>query len=94
MKTERELFEETLINMGYHESAFSFDSQTGMYALEMTQENWRIWQASASREGYKLVPVDSLKIVLNCIDQDNLFFINGAFKALDDVEKAMIGASE
>lgn len=58
MKTEKELFKETLINMGYHESAFSFDSQTEMYALEMTQENWRIWQASASREGYKLVPVE------------------------------------
>ena len=59
MKSEREMFKATLIGMGYHESAFSFDSQTGMYALEMTQENWCIWQASASREGCKLVPVDT-----------------------------------
>ena len=27
---------------------------------------WRAWLASASREGYKLVPVDSLKEIISC----------------------------
>ena len=27
---------------------------------------WRAWLASANREGYKLVPVDSLKEIISC----------------------------
>lgn len=92
MKSERDLFELWCTKddeFCIHRYACSDD-----YSDDYTQCAWMAWQASANREGYKLVPVDSLKIVLNCIDQDNLFFINGAFKALDDVEEAMIGANE
>lgn len=55
MKTERELFREWYEN-AYHEIINILPS--GQYASLRQQHSWDAWQASAQREGYKLVPVN------------------------------------
>jgi len=73
MKTERELFEvemEKLIgkvlSIKYSEEEGGYVAHKLMISDESTKMivnvfnfSWAIWQASASREGYKLVPVDT-----------------------------------
>ena len=73
MKTERELFEvemEKLIgkvlSIKYSEEEGGYVAHELMISDESTKMivnvfnfSWAIWQASASREGYKLVPVDT-----------------------------------
>ena len=72
MKTERELFEvemEKLIgkvlSIKYSEEEGGYVAHKLMISDESTKMivnvfnfSWAIWQASASREGYKLVPVE------------------------------------
>jgi len=57
MKTERELFEE------WYERAIGrsivYKTYDKSYLNSKTQEAWLTWQASAQREGYKFVPVDT-----------------------------------
>ena len=59
MKTERELFEEAFINAHggvriwlntWSEEDYDYGHLTASWA-------WQMWQASANREGYKLVPI-------------------------------------
>ncbi len=59
MKTERELFEEAFINAHggvrfwlntWSEEDYDYGHLTASWA-------WQMWQASANRDGYKLVPV-------------------------------------
>lgn len=61
MKSERELFLYELDGRGY-----SFEDKTWVddhFADIQLSMVWEMWLASASREGYKLVPVDKkLKI--------------------------------
>lgn len=70
MKTERELFEELQnksvlkqlafiesLNMYLTRDEYSDDDLTIQYCLEINH-GWKMWCASASREGYKLVPVE------------------------------------
>lgn len=72
MKTERELYEELQnksvlkrlvfidsLNMYLTKDEYSDDDLTIQYCLEINH-GWKMWQASASRDGYKLVPVDKL----------------------------------
>ena len=73
MKTERELFEvemEKLIgkvlSIKYSEEEGGYVAHKLMISDESTKMivnvfnfSWAIWQASASRKGYKLVPVDT-----------------------------------
>lgn len=73
MKTERELFEvemEKLIgkvlSIKYSEEEGGYVAHKLMISDESTKMivnvfnfSWEMWQASASREGYKLVPVDT-----------------------------------
>ena len=73
MKTDRELFEvemEKLIgkvlSIKYSEEEGGYVAHKLMISDESTKMivnifnfSWAIWQASASREGYKLVPVDT-----------------------------------
>ena len=52
MKTERELFEEWADSNSY----YLHKNTDGSYEKGSTAMAWEIWQASANREGYKLVP--------------------------------------
>mgnify|MGYP006364240217 CR=1 FL=1 len=63
MKTERELFEEEFkkINCNIVFWLNTWDEEMQGYNHPTMCWIWHIWQASAQREGYKLVPVESTK---------------------------------
>ena len=88
MKTERELFELWCIK----DDEFCIHRYTEKcedYSEWDTQAAWRAWQASANREGYKLVPVEpTLKMVRA---SEN---IKSSKTIRQDIYKAMIGVSE
>ena len=76
MKTERELFLYELDGHGY-----TFENMT-----------WELWCASASREGYKIVPVEPTERMLDSAYSsisDNLHYAD-----LENIYKAMIQAVE
>lgn len=58
--TERELFEKTIIEKcGFNpKTSFELSSATGDYKSDVIYFAWLMWQASANRQGYKLVPVE------------------------------------
>lgn len=58
---ERKAFEEWIKN----EDPFigNDDNQDCIWAKKYM---WKAWLASANREGYKLLPVDSLKEIISC----------------------------
>lgn len=65
MKTERNAFEtyfktvwkgiDLIQTVG---EDFAFKLFDGKYVEDIVEEHWRTWQASAQREGYKLVPIE------------------------------------
>ena len=55
--TERELFE-YWHNKEYYDK-LEWDSSKSEYKDYIDEVMWQTWQASANREGYKLVPVDT-----------------------------------
>ena len=72
MKTERELFQdfcEKNFDFDRHEQTY-FDEQTQCYendigeCTESINMAWVTWQASANRQGYKLVPVEPTDVKL------------------------------
>ena len=71
------------------------EAETGsQFHKDMLDHMFMGWLASASREGYKIVPVDSLRIIMECVSCDDLNLYDGVMDAYDDIEKAMIGAIE
>ena len=102
MKTERELFEKLPNIKAILQSGFQFNEDLNQYYhLDHTSHRlnyaflmgaWLGWQASAQRDGYKLVPVEppedmDIKI---CRLVDHRIDV---FEA-DRIYKAMIGAIE
>lgn len=76
MKTERELYEKLQnksvlkrlvfidsLNMYLTKDEYSDDDLTIQYCLEINH-GWKMWQASANREGCKLVPVEAYGDIL------------------------------
>lgn len=63
----------------------------GKYIDSFMQEKFELWQASPSREGYKLVPVEASKETLKLmIDAYEEHLSEG----MSDAYRAMIGACE
>ena len=68
MKTERELYQEHYkTSRDYkfyvkHEMTEKqiFEFRNGKYSVDCVNDGWKIWQASASRDGYKLLPVKDI----------------------------------
>ena len=63
MKTERELFLYELDGHGY-----TFENMTwlgGCFEDNFLNMAWEMWCASASREGYKLVPIEPTMNICN-----------------------------
>ena len=58
MKTERELFEEWAYSKKWNIFRVR-DMGIDRYVDDFVDGAWSGWQASASREGYKFVPVDT-----------------------------------
>ena len=87
MKTERELFEE------WYERAIGrsivYKTYDKSYLNSKTQEAWLTWQASASREGYKLVPVE-----INDEIESAMFSSVARGEMPCDIYKAMLEAVE
>ena len=97
MKTERELYQEHYkTNRDYkfyvkHEMTEKqiFEFKNGEYSVGCVNDGWGIWQASASREGYKLVPVE-----INNEIESAMFSSVARGEMPCDIYKAMIGAQE
>lgn len=60
MKTERELFVKKYREVFKVDKSL-FVNDNGEFIDEFCQSVYEIWQASASREGYKLVPCEKLE---------------------------------
>ena len=95
MKTERELYQEHYkTNRDYkfyvkHEMTEKqiFEFKNGEYSVGCVNDGWGVWQASASREGYKLVPVE-----INNEIESAMFSSVARGEMPCDIYKAMIGA--
>ena len=103
MKTERELFE------GHFKPITGWDfywsDSINQYVDHQTNAAWLGWQASANREGYKLVPLeladeiedkiwDNLSANHTITNQEGDGFIPVEDIDLVGIYKAMIGVSE
>lgn len=87
---ERELFE-----LEYKKQMHTFNDafcryENGTYMNEKVSIAWGVWQASASRQGYKLVPLEPTMEMLTEADD---CCIDGKVTA-HIIYKAMIGAVE
>lgn len=80
MKTERELFEEWFKTTKW----FTGDNCTPKY--QTYRSMLQAWQASANRDGYKLVPVEPTQEMIGAIDTLDILTV-------EDVYKAMLGAT-
>lgn len=93
MKTERELFEDWYksVESQYHKALNNYNSESDCYPNDYIQCRYFAWQASANREGYKLVPlepnqkqIDAGVYAVDLVSNDSIQVVN--------VYKAMIGA--
>ena len=93
MKTERELFLYELEGRGYE-----FENKTwihgmgdggGLFDDDQLNMVWEMWCASASREGYKLVPVE-----INDEIESAMFSSVARGEMPCDIYKSMIEAQE
>ena len=87
MKNERELFELCIAKLGKTDS-YTFDKHDdGSYKFDMIHFGWKIWQASANRQGYKLVPVEPTLKMVRASEH-----IKSSKTIRQDIYKAMINA--
>ena len=101
MKTERDLFEEAIVEKCRFNPRTSFELSdvTGDYKSDVTYFAWIMWQASASREGYAVVNKKKLAKVLNCVTDEWLIDTDAMneFKEIEllvtDEVEAMTGAT-
>ena len=63
---ERKSFLYELNGHGYHFKNTDWHEDWERFEDEQLNMVWEMWLASANREGYKLVPVDSLKEIIDC----------------------------
>ena len=83
MKTDRELFLYEIDGRGY-----TFENMTWLgncFEDNFLNMAYEMWCASASREGYKLVPVEPTKemlIAADCCDIDGKVTANNIYKSM------------
>lgn len=58
MNSERKAFEETIKKISGGDIKNQINEKNGEYFYGVMQLMWVVWQASAQRQGYKLVPVE------------------------------------
>ena len=66
LDNERKAFLYELNGHGYHFKNTDWHEDWERFEDEQLNMVWEMWLASASREGHKLVPVDSLKEIIDC----------------------------
>lgn len=99
MKNERELFETWYLQHYYTRNGLKpdgdifkkyHDGDGWTYLYDPVFSAWVVWQASANREGFKLVPVEASELMLdeglNCEHEIDNFVV------IDEIYKAMIGS--
>ena len=96
MNSERKAFEEYYIanhhdgDIHPNQQLLEWSEKGEFYFATSVNDLWDMWQASAQRQGYKLVPVVANKKMLKAgYDAHNDFFFDSQ---VQDVYKAMIGA--
>ena len=91
--TERELFEEWAYSNKWNIFRYpksDYHSKEGQYCDEFVEWAWHGWQASASRQEYKLVPVEPTEEMIDAgVDESDV-----DWKRLKFAYQAMIGAIE
>lgn len=100
MKTERELFEEAFkkVNSGVSFWLNTWSDEDNDYGHLTASWGWHMWQASANREGYKLVPAEAtdsqwaagIDAYTQAMHGQDILSASAFF----DIYKAMIGAIE
>ena len=95
MKTEREMFEAWAKPRKYVLIGATVDGVFS-YLNQKTSIAWDSWQASASRKGYKLVPVEPTYKQLDALKNSCELFKKAGVSDLEahGAYKAMIGAAE
>ena len=90
MKTERELFQKEYCKVQMiADKGDTFEQYpNGDYVRHSLQLAWLMWQASANRQGYKLIPIEPTKEMLIAADG---CVIDGKVTS-NNIYKAMIGA--
>lgn len=75
---------------------FAFKLLDGKYVEDIVEEHWRTWQASAQRQGHKLVPCEPTYKQLDALKNSCELFKKAGVSDLEahGAYKAMIGASE
>jgi hypothetical protein len=91
IEKERKAFEEWY-EKAYLNTDIGYLMHNGRYSSRRKQHSWDAWQASANREGYKLVPVvdtDAMWSAGRVIIEENGYSADAS-----DVYKAMIGVCD
>lgn len=100
---EREFFESKFKSFShtFNESLCRIPN-TDQYYSDIAQAAWEAWQASANREGYKLVPVEPTDEMLKKVETEKECFFQVSSDYCDlnipayiaaDIYRAMIGAT-
>lgn len=94
---ERDLFEKAYRKIQMIDNGNCGDTfekyPDGRYVRHSLGMSWLMWQASANREGYKLVPVEPTEKMVDAGMDDVEHEINDWTVVLE-IYKAMIGAAE
>lgn len=80
----REAFEETLSRIGKTDESTFDKHDDGSYKMDIIHFGWKIWQASAQRQGFKLVPLEPTKEMIK--QAEKLYIVEGVdiFSAVVD----------
>lgn len=103
MNSERELFEEWYLQHYYTRNGLNpdgdifkkyHDGEDWTYLYDAVFRAWTVWQASAQRQGYKLVPVEPSDVIIDSL-RESIWHGYGYQEIKEhyvSVYKAMIGA--
>lgn len=101
IEKERELFEKTFKTLSHtFNESLCMIPNTDTYYSNIAQSSWEAWLASRNRDGYVLVPVDTLNRTVGhiaialCHPNNSKNEEDVMHKDLEIIEKAMIGACD
>ena len=87
LEKERELFEDWY-DKAYLNTDIGYLMHNGQYSSRRKQHSWDAWLASASRKGYKMVPVEPTQRMIEAAIIEG----NKHGRTDKDIYKAMLGA--
>lgn len=93
MKTERELFEKKYKELTGCDDFSLSKKKDGDYKFDGAYFGWLMWQASANRDGYKLIPVEPTQEMLEALESAHVPDYEGGMYYAEQGYKAMLGAT-